>query len=304
MVSCANITIEKIRARLSFGTGPDELVFETPLVSSFTVSRSRSSLPSTFSASIRVPATQIFPVDQEVIIEAGTEGNLKRLFTGRVSSITVNPSFEDAGEYTVNLSGQDRFEELVGKNISRRQRTRGFSTFAAITGVTSRAPQKGLSIEQRKQSGGSQRIVNPDTNIREHSKLVRTDRIAWDPMNPAKDPESAENRDQSSSAGGSVLKIRPASVALSPGISVRFSIEGATYEEGDTWSVSDTNIGTIIDNGDGTATYTQQALGENVITFTEQDSSLTGTATAIGIPIHDHSSLGQGGPAFAVFGSE
>ena len=301
MVSCAQISLEKIRARISFGT----LIFETPDVKSFTVTKTRSSLPATFSASVDVPASTIFPIGEDVIIEAGVEGDLKRIFTGRVLSVTVNPSFETASSYVVNLSGSDRFQELEGKNVSRRQRARGLSSFAAITSVSARSPQRGLSIEKRQQSGGSHSLPNRDTNIREHSKLVRTDRVAWDPFNPAKNPTSLENRD-SGATGADLLEIKPRSVALSPGVSVRFTMEGDDYEDGDEWAVSDPAIGSIEDKQDGTAVYTQRALGENTITFTKGGvaTGASGKATATGIPIHDHSRLGEGGPAFAVYGSE
>ncbi len=302
MVTCANITLEKVRAEISFGS----LTFETPDVKSFSVNRSRGQLAATFSASIEVPATTIFPVDQDIVIRAGILGDIKTIFTGKVLSITVNPSFERATTYVVNMSGSDRLQELDGKTLSRRQRARAASTFAAITGVSSRRPQKGISTEKRKQSGGSTQLVNPDTNIREHSKIVRTDRVSWDPFRPAKVPENAEG--QSDEAGQNVIDIKPRSVALSPGISVRFNVENTTFQSGDQWSVSDPRIGTIINNQDGTAIYTQLALGENTIQFTKAGASTSATfigkATAVGIPIHDHSSLGQGGPAFGVFGSD
>jgi hypothetical protein len=300
MVSCANITIEKIRAEISFGA----LAFETPDVKSFNVTRSRSQLAATFSASVEVPATTVFPVDQDVVIKAGIEGDLKTIFTGKVLSITVNPSFERATTYVVNMSGSDKLQELEGKTISRRQRSRGASAFAAITGISGRRPQKGISLEKRKQSGGSQQITNPDTNIREHSKLVRTDRFSWDPFYTAKDPEAVEGRGEE---GVDVIDVKPRAVSLSPGVSVRFNVENTTYTDGDSWAVSDSRIGTISDQGDGTAIYTQLALGENTITFTKagaSTSTFTGKATAVGIPIHDHSSLGQGGPAFGVYGSD
>lgn len=302
MVTCANITLEKIRSKIVFGS----LEFETPDVISFSVNKSRSSLAATFSCSLKIPVTTVFPTNQDIVIEAGTLGNLKRLITGNVLSISVNPSFEDASAYIVNLSGADRFQEIQGKNISRRQRTRGATTFAAITNLISKAPQKGTSLELRKQSGGSQRILNPDTNIREHSKLVRTDRVGWNPFGTAKDPKQ---RDQSADIGGtaSIIDIKPKTVSLSPGVSVLFEIQGSTYTTGDSWSVSDIKIGTITDQEDGTAIYTQQGLGENTITFTDAStgsSTFIGKATAVGIPIHDHSSLGAGGPAFGVYSSD
>ena len=313
MVSCANITLEKIRARLTFGSvsadgtpSPDSIVFETPAIQSFSVNKTRASLASTFSASVFVPSTTVLPVDQDVIIEAGVQGDLKRIFTGRVLSATVNPSFDRASSYIVNLSGSDRLQELEGKTISRRQRARGFSSFAAITGVTQRSPQKAINAERRESSGGSGQITNQDTNIREHSQLVRTDRIAYDPFNAAKKPQGVEDRTGMVS-GESTIDIKPRAVSLSPGISVRFNVENTTYEEGDSWKVSDTDIGTIVDKMDGTAIYTQKGLGQNTISFVkggQVGNLFIGQATAVGIPIHDHSSLGQGGPAFGVFGSE
>jgi hypothetical protein len=301
MVTCANIILEKIRARVSFGS----LVFETPDVKSFGVTRSRGQLAASFSCSIEVPSTTVFPADQEIIIEAGTVGNIRQIFIGQVLQITVNPSFEDAANYVVNMSGQDKFNELEGKTFSRRQRTRGPTTFAAITNVISKAPQKGTSLELRKQSGGSQRIANKDTNLREHSKLVRTDKDNWDPYRTAKNPDTRDPSDDATT-DTNILDIKPKSVALSPGVSVLFSIQGTTQESGDFWSIDDTDIATLTDNGDGTSLVTMQALGEATISFEKRDGSatFTGTATVVGIPIHDHSSLGDGGPAFGVYGSD
>jgi hypothetical protein len=299
MVTCANITLEKIRARVSFGN----LVFETPDVLSFSVNRSRSQLAASFNCSLEVPANTVFPVDQEIIIEAGTVNNLRQIFTGQVLQITINPSFEDASNYVVNMSGQDKFHELEGKTFSRRQRTRGPTTFAAITNVISKSPQKGTSLELRKQSGGSQRVTNKDTNIREHSKLVRTDRTAWDPFFTAKDPEGRDETGESLNVN--VIDIKPKSVALSPGVSVLFTVQGTSQESGDFWSIDDPDIAILQDNGDGTAIVTMRALGEATVTFTKEGgATFTGTATVVGIPIHDHSSLGAGGPAFGVYGSD
>ncbi len=299
--TCANITLEKIRARISFGS----LVFETPDVQSFGVTRSRGQLAASFTCSIEVPSTTVFPADQEIIIEAGTLGNLRQLFVGQVLQITINPSFEDAANYVVNMSGQDKFNELEGKTFSRRQRTRGPTTFAAITNVISKAPQKGTSLELRKQSGGSQKIANKDTNLREHSKLVRTDKDNWDPFRTAKDPDNRDPSDDDTT-DTNILDIKPKSVALSPGVSVLFSIQGTTQETGDFWSIDDTDIATLTDNGNGTALVTMRALGEATISFEKRDGSatFTGTATVVGIPIHEHSSLGDGGPAYGVYGAD
>ncbi len=301
MVTCANITLEKIRARISFGS----LVFETPDVLSFSVNRARSQLAASFNCSIEVPATTVFPVDQEVVIEAGTVDNIRQIFTGQVRQITINPSFEDAASYVVNMSGQDKFQELEGKTFSRRQRTRGATTFAAITNVVSKSPQKGTSLELRKQSGGSSTIANRDTNLREHSKLVRTDTENWDPFRTGKDPDTRDPGDDATGEAN-VIDIKPKSVALSPGVSVLFTVLGTAQESGDLWSIDDTDIASLTDNGNGTATVTMKALGEATISFTKRSDNITfsGKATVVGIPIHDHSSLGAGGPAFGVYGSD
>jgi hypothetical protein len=307
---CAGISLEKIRARISFGTpgGPNSLTFETPDVKSFSVQKSRGTLAATFSASIDMPSSLVIPAGEDLIIEAGTEGNLQRIFTGSVLSMTVSPSFENASKYNVNLSGSDIFRRLEGKNISRRQRARGLSTFAAITGVSSQAPQKGISGEKRQQSGGSVSFVNKDTNVRELSKLVRTDRISFDPYESAKPPEKEDVQSASAaSAGQTVVDIKPRTAYMGVGVSALFNIENTTYEDGDSWGVTDPQIGRIQDRQDGTAIYTQLALGENTITFTKGGGAGTvfvGKATANGIMIHDHSSLGQGGPAFGVFSSD
>ena len=98
---------------------------------------------------------------------------------------------------------------------------------------------------------------------------------------------------------------KPKAIALSPGVAALYEVQNTTYSSGDTWEVSDETIGTIVDNEDGTATYTQLALGENTITFNNASgSTFVGTATAVGIPVHDHGDLGSGGPAFGVYGSD
>jgi len=301
MATCANITLEKIRAELDFG---GSLVFATPDIESFSVQRSRQQLAATFSASIKVPADIVFPVGQDVTIRAGTEGNLKTIFTGQVLTIQVNPTFDDATSYVVSLSGQDKFHELEGYTFSRRQRTRAQSTFAAITGISSRNPQKGVSYEKRIGNGGTHRLSSETPNIREHSKLVKTDRSSWDPFHTSKDPkENAEQFDELD-----VIDIIPKSIAVSPGISVPFELDNTTYSEGDSWAVSDESLATIVDREDGTAIVTPKASGQFEVIFTkstgEEVNLFVGRATVVGIPIHNHRSLGEGGPAFAVYGSE
>lgn len=302
MASCANITIEKIRAEIQIG----DKTFVTPDIKSFNVTRSRSSLAATFSASISVPITQKFSTGTQVVIRAGTEGNLQTIFTGSVRSVTVNPAFERATDYIITLSGADKFQELEGKNISRRQRTRAAQTFAAITSVTKR-PQRGISYEVKIGGGSSSaaKLTGPNTLLPEHSKVVTTDRPSYDPLHNAKKPEKTDDLNATTTGGGSGTsnQITPSSVAIPVGGKVRF-ITDAVYAAGDSWTVSDTKIGTIFDRNNGTAIYTQLGLGENIITFIDDSAGSKGTATALGISVHDHSSLGSGGPAFGVYASE
>jgi hypothetical protein len=302
MASCANITLEKIRASIQVG----DKTFVTPDIKSFNVQRSRSSLAATFSASIEVPITQKFSTGSQIVIKAGTEQpNLPTIFTGTVTSVTVNPAFERAASYTITLSGADRFRDLEGKNISRRQRTRSAQSFAAITSITQR-PQKGIAYDVRiGGSSGPASIRVLDSQLPEDKKVVNTDRPSYDPLHNAKKPEEIddESGSQSGQSVGSVLQIRPSSVAIPVGGKVRFVVNTA-FAEGDTWTVSDTAVGTIDNRNDGTAIYTQLGLGENVIRYNDVSAGSVGTATALGIPIHDHSSLGQGGPAFGVYASE
>lgn len=301
MASCANITLEKIRAEIQIG----DKTFVTPDIKSFNVTRSRSQIAATFSASIEVPITQKFATGEQTVIRAGTEGNLQTIFTGQVRSVTVNPAFERASSYVISLSGSDKFQELDGKNISRRQRTRSAQTFAAITSITKR-PQKGIAYDVRiGGQSGSASVRSEAAKLTEHSKLVQTDRPAYDPLHNAKKPEAIDDSQEQAGAGtsGTFIQVRPSSIAIPVGGRVRF-LTNSVYAAGDSWTVSDTRVGTISDRQDGTAIYTQVGLGENVVRFNDDSLGAVGTATALGIPVHDHSSLGDGGPAFGVYASE
>jgi hypothetical protein len=302
MASCANITLEKIRASIQVG----DKTFVTPDIKSFNVTRSRSALAATFSASIEVPITQKFSTGSQIIIKAGTEqAILPTIFTGTVTSVTVNPAFEKAASYIITLSGADRFRDLEGKNISRRQRTRAAQSFAAITSITKR-PQKGIAYDVRiGGSSGPASIRTLDSQLPEDKKVVNTDRPSYDPLHNAKKPEEIDDESGSQSGGGtgSIRQVRPSSVAIPVGGKVRF-VTDTSYDSGDSWTVSDEAVGTIEDRQNGTAIYTQIGLGENVVRFNDSSAGSVGTATALGIPIHDHSSLGQGGPAFGVYASE
>jgi hypothetical protein len=302
MPTCANITIEKIRAEIQIG----DKTFVTPDIKSFNVTRSRSQLASSFSASIEVPVTQKFATGQEIVIRAGTEGNLQTIFTGQIRSVTVNPAFERATSYIINLSGADRFVELEGKNISRRQRSRSATSFAAITSVTKR-PQRGIAYDVRigGQSGPAS-IRSTDTPLGANSKVVSTDRPSYDPLHNTKKPEALAPDEARGNTGGgtNTTQIRPSSLAIPVTGQARFIIYNAVYEAGDTWAVSDENIGTIQDLQNGQGIYTQLGLGENTITFSDASRGTVSVATTVGIPVHDHSNLGNGGPAFGVYASE
>ena len=53
MATCPNITLEKIRAKVTIGTQ----IFETPYVKSFSINRSRGQLAATCSVTLEIPVS-------------------------------------------------------------------------------------------------------------------------------------------------------------------------------------------------------------------------------------------------------
>lgn len=117
----ADTVYQKIRAKITFG----DIVAETPYVVSFNVRKARGQMAATFSASIKVPNDTFTGSDagsdvigSSITIEAGAP-ELKKIFTGRIFKIVINPIFADSSLVMVNLAGRDVLSLLEGQKVTR-----------------------------------------------------------------------------------------------------------------------------------------------------------------------------------------
>ena len=122
----------KVRAKVTMGN----LSVETPYVQSFNVTKTRGQI-STFSASLKIDADEVSGsiTGSNILIEAGTEGGIKAIFTGIVKQAKISPCWDDPHYVILSMSGEDVLSTLVGKKYSRRCRATR-SMFITITGVT------------------------------------------------------------------------------------------------------------------------------------------------------------------------
>lgn len=112
------------------------IVVRTPFILSFNVSRQRGA-PATFDASIKISHDELrgAVAGGSIIIEAGTKGSEKRIFTGMIKKATINPCFDDPYFVRMDISGGDTLSMLEGKRYTRRCRaTKG--SYATIQSVT------------------------------------------------------------------------------------------------------------------------------------------------------------------------
>jgi len=120
----ATIERQAIRAVIRIG----DIRISTPDVVSFSVRRSRGQKAATFSASVKMDAEimrnrALSLVSQGITIKAGVKGYEKRIFTGVVQKITVNPIRTDASKIMVSLVGKDNMSIMDGQKINRRVKT-------------------------------------------------------------------------------------------------------------------------------------------------------------------------------------
>jgi len=129
------MTIEliKVRARITIG---NSITVETPFIQSFNVRKARGQ-PSSFDASLKVGHSVInnTQVAGSVVVDAGANGSLNRIFTGIIKKATVSPCWDDPGYVMFNISGLDILSNLQGKKYTRRCRATK-STWISINGVT------------------------------------------------------------------------------------------------------------------------------------------------------------------------
>ncbi|RLB84881.1 MAG: hypothetical protein DRH15_04195 [Deltaproteobacteria bacterium] len=137
----AQLTRQKIRARISFGN----IDVSTPNIMSFHVTRQRGQASATFSASIKIDSSGFFSsnaiIGDSIVIEAGTSGSLRTIFTGKIYKCTVNPIRTDASKIMLNLAGSDVISVMQNQHITRRVKsykdgTRAPERWAAVTQVT------------------------------------------------------------------------------------------------------------------------------------------------------------------------
>jgi len=174
----ADIIREKIRAKVIIHSSP-QLVVETPYVLAFNVNKQRGQFVSSFSATIEVPVIQLPNSDvlggQGIEIHAGIEGNLKKIFTGEIKSLKVNPSWDKPEYLNLDLSGSDILNRLEGKRFSRRIPWSSGSVWAKIVKINSTKGRKKVRLLDSKISlSRSSVIINesPDLASNPHDRIV------------------------------------------------------------------------------------------------------------------------------------
>ncbi len=114
------IEIVKVRAKITIGA---TLTVVTPYIQSFNVRKARGT-PSTFDASLKIPKNSFTSsnIGGDVVIQAGKNGSLKKIFTGILKKATFSPCWADPGYIFFNISGVDAMSLLQGKKYTRRCR--------------------------------------------------------------------------------------------------------------------------------------------------------------------------------------
>jgi len=167
----ADIDCIKIRAEIKIG----EVSIVTPYIMSFNVTRARrqdGGAPpcAQFTATIKISAGTSFDgIGSKVEIIAGREGKERKIFTGYVHKITINPCREDASFIIISLSGRDVLYRLEGQKFTRRVKANQLARFGAITAVIQenekfkeRFPSK---IRDNQERLISTQILNAEGNI-------------------------------------------------------------------------------------------------------------------------------------------
>jgi len=131
MVSCTSVTREEIRAEIWM---ENTLLASTPMVNNISVNKSRTQMSTTFSVTFEIQAGISFPMGADLVIKAGTRGNLQTIFTGLVESVTTNPSFGKPTYYLITMGGQGVLTKLKDKKFSRRLRSDGQGLYCLIKG--------------------------------------------------------------------------------------------------------------------------------------------------------------------------
>ena len=127
------MSIQQIPIRASISVGGTTV--KTPYVLSFNVHRRRGS-PATFDASVKIQGSlsSSGSVGGGIVISAGGDGGMQKIFTGIIRGAKITPCWDDPSYVVITLSGDDTLSLLKGKKYSRRCRGTK-STFCIITDV-------------------------------------------------------------------------------------------------------------------------------------------------------------------------
>ena len=171
----ATITREKIRATITFaGT-----TVQTPYIKSFSVNRQRGQISANFSATVEVPiaefsAESTSAVAENIVIQAGIEGQERKLFTGEIRQVTVEPSWDKPEFFVLQMSGNDVMIHLENRSFSRRIQWEDSGIWAKITGIEQIHKQSGTNSLDLKlpRRGGKVITKMPDPNDARHDSFI------------------------------------------------------------------------------------------------------------------------------------
>lgn len=176
MATCIPLVEEKIRAEFWMGTS---LIAKTPYIVSFNVEKNRKSITDTFTIIIEILANVAFPLRENVSIKAGTRGNLREIFTGKIEQTRAEPAFGKPSYKRMSISGRGVLSELEGKRFSRRLRTDGQGMFCLITQGPNNRPDAWYSLDGTKNVGERQMILQSPSPTKmmpgENSPLIIKD---------------------------------------------------------------------------------------------------------------------------------
>jgi hypothetical protein len=283
----AIIRREDVRAKITIGT----LVVETPKILSFNITRARKQPYATFSASLEINIDDAnIATSGLVVIEAGLKGNLIRRFTGYVEQVSMEPHWEKANIFVVNISGSDK---MKGK-------------LATITGIVTEAHNKGYimvdPITDKGTEGG--RYITSSLSMGDVPELIKTRDI--NTSNPyslyAKKATAAETMALPD------LVMDPAYLQIPQNGSQTATCSTCTSDStlpngGIKWGSSNANVTVTQDPNDPTKVSIRQAGTGSATVMVQDSQGRVGYINISGILVHDHAALGSGGPAFGVYKS-
>lgn len=335
----SDIKRESVRAKVTFGGN----TWRTPDVKSFSVNLQRESLTNSFSVSLLINKDEVDEIQSnfdsisaddtdagKIRIEvafssSSTPSDFNPLFTGYVRQMVARRSFLTPGSFIVDLSGNDAMYKLENRTYSRRVVSDGLGVYSLITGVvrkgTGNTGRYSTSSETPSRVGG--RGSSPPADL---VGLVGSPTVNDGHTTKASRYNKVYDFARTGGSGGSgttttttdELVISPAILVMAPQQTATFvCASGCTEsEESDayTWSVDTIGAGGIVSGSNAVSsydqanpsagiTYKQLAFLNNVLYLTENSSGRRGKAIIVTMPIHDHTSIGQGGPAFGVYAS-